>query len=124
MNDDKAKKFEEEVVLQQSTSGHYCSDILPIFTSNNKCQEVLVLETNLPYKEKLSQITKIHKQFGHASSVSMEKILTVNAKIIKNFVKKCSTCLKFKCLPPQPAVAFSKANDFNQTASVESNCII
>ena len=50
MNDNTATIFREEVVSHQSTSGHYCIDILPIFTSNNKCQEVLVLEINLPYK--------------------------------------------------------------------------
>ena len=43
MNDDKVTIFAEEVVLHQSTNGHYCIDILPRFTSNNKCQEVLVL---------------------------------------------------------------------------------
>ena len=49
MNDNKATIFREEVVSHQSTSQHYRIDILPIFTSNNKCQEVLVLEINLPY---------------------------------------------------------------------------
>ena len=79
---------------------------------------MLVLETNLPYKEKLSQIAKIHKQFGDASSENMEKLFknanmldSVNAKIIKNVALICSTCLKFKRAPPQPAVAFSKADD-------------
>lgn len=47
MNDDKATIFEKEVLLHLSTSRYYCIDILPIFTSNNKCQKVLVLETNL-----------------------------------------------------------------------------
>lgn len=47
MYDDRATIFRKEAVLHQSTSGHYCIDILPIFTSNNKCQEVLVLQTNL-----------------------------------------------------------------------------
>ena len=95
------------VALHQSTSRQYCIDILPIFTSNNKCQEVLALETNLPYKEKHSQITKIHKQFGHDSSENMEKLFknanmldSVNAKTIKNVVTKCSTCVKFKRPPP------------------------
>ena len=103
MNEDKTTIFREEVVLHQSTSGHYCIDILPTFTTDNTCQKVLVLETDLPYKEKLSQITKIHKQFGHASYENMEKLLknanmldNANSKIIKEVVAKCSTCLKFK----------------------------
>ena len=45
----KATIFGEEVVLHQPTSGNYCMDIWPIFTSNNKCQKVLVLKTNFPY---------------------------------------------------------------------------
>ena len=42
-----------------------------------------------------------------------------NSKIIKEVVVKCSTCLKFKRPMPRPAVAFSKADDFNQTISVD-----
>ena len=69
VNDDKATVFDREVTLHQSTSGHYCIDILPVFFRNDYTEEVLVLEADLSHKQKLSQLDKIHKQFGHAGKV-------------------------------------------------------
>ena len=72
---------------------------------------MFVLETNLPYKEKLSQIAKIQTVlicffWKHGKTFEKCNMLdSVNAKIIKN-VTKCSTWLKFKCPPLRPAVAF------------------
>ena len=43
---------------------------------------------------------------------------SVNEKIIKN-VTKCNTCLQFKHSTTRPALAFLKADDFNQTISVD-----
>ena len=40
------------------------------------------------------------------------------SKIIKN-VTKCCTCLKFKQPLPRLAVAFSKADSFNQAISID-----
>ena len=77
-------------------------------------------------KSKFNQITKIHAQFGHASKDSMEKILK-DANLlnndIKSLVKKvidsCKTCIKFRKPKLRPIVAFSKADDFNKTVSLD-----
>ena len=103
MNHDKATIFDREVTLHQSTSGHYCIDVSPLFFSNGDTQEVLVLEGELSHKQKLNQLDKIHKQFGHASVENMEKFIR-NANLlnpelsalIKDVVNSCTTCIKFK----------------------------
>ena len=81
MTEDKANVFGRDIKLHQSTSGHYCIDILPTFGFDETSEEVLVLETNLPHKEKLKQNKKIHAQFGHASKENMEKLLK-NANVL------------------------------------------
>ena len=81
---------------------------------------MLVLETNLPYKEKLSQIIKIHKHsfWKDGNCLKNANMLdSVNAKIIKS--TKCTNCLRLKRPPPQAAVAFLKADDFNQTSLIK-----
>ena len=68
---------------------------------------------------------KVHRQFGNASIENMQK-LSGNAKLltkdisllIKIVVNTCEKCIK---LNPRPAVAFTKAKDFNQTVSVDSH---
>ena len=50
---DKATIFNKEIQLHQSTSGHYCIDILPKFEPQQPMSEVvLMLEATLPSKEK------------------------------------------------------------------------
>ena len=50
MTEDNATTFDKEVVLHQSTSGHYCIDILPKLLDNDQVDNVLVLEVNLSHK--------------------------------------------------------------------------
>ena len=64
MNDDKATILDKEVTLHQSTSGCYCTGILPVFSSKGDTQEVIVFGVDLSQKQKLNQFNKIHKQFG------------------------------------------------------------
>ena len=117
MNDDKATIFDRKVTLYQSTSGHYCIDILPVFFSNGDKQEVLVLEADLSHKHKLNQLDKINKQFEHASVENVEKLVQ-NANLLNPELSSCTTCFKFK-KPSQPIVGLSKEEDFNQTVSVD-----
>ena len=126
MNDDKVTIFDKEVTLHQSTSGHYCTDILPVFSSNGGTQEVLVLEADLSYNWKLNRLDEIHTQFGHASVANMEKLIqnanllnTELSALIKDVVNRCTTCIKFKTPSSRPIVGLSKAEDFNQTVSID-----
>ena len=50
---------------------------------------------------------------SHTCPYFLEQALAIMQKSSKNIITKCSTWLKFKCPPPQLAVAFSKADNFN-----------
>ena len=123
---DKAKVFDGEIDLESTTSGHYCINILPDFNFDEKTEIVLILENELPNDKKRDQMMKIHKQFGHATADNILKLLN-NANIhtsdisllVKEVARSCSTCKKFRKPSPRPVVGFSKADDFNQTVSVD-----
>ena len=126
MNDDKATILDKEVTLHQSTSGRYCTGILPVFSSKGDTQEVTVFGVDLSQKQKLNQFDKIHKQFGLASLANMEKLIwnanLLNPELstlIKEVVNSCTTCIKFKKSSCQPIVGLSQAEDSNQTVSID-----
>ena len=50
---DKAAIFGNNIDLHLSTSGHYCVDIVPNFTSNDPSEEKLILENTLESDAKL-----------------------------------------------------------------------
>ena len=127
MGHDKATIFNKEIQLHQSTSGHYCIDILPKFEPQQPMSEVvLMLEAKLPSKKKSKQIDKIHKQLGHASIESMQNLFR-NANLLdKNIsesitetVTECQTCAKLKKPQSRPVVGLAKSNMFNGTVSVD-----
>ena len=79
--------FGKEVDLHFSTSGHYCINI-PEFHVCKPCNKmILMLENNISDKQKFKQITKIHKQFSHASKENIKKLLT-NANLMLNDLKQ------------------------------------
>lgn len=84
------------------------------------------MEQELNPTERKKQIIKLHKQFGHASAHNLKKLMA-NAgmmdnqtdKLIDNVVGECDTCIKYKKPAARPVVGLSKANDFNQTVSMD-----
>ena len=66
MDNDKATIFSKEISLHQSTSGHNYIDISPSSNFSNT-EEIMYLEKVLSSVQRKAQVTKIHKQFGHAS---------------------------------------------------------
>ena len=77
------------------------------------------MENYLTLPEKISQITKIHKYFRHATIVNMKKLLK-NANLVNNEINKiiedvyaCDTCMRFKKPPPHPVVGLPKSSEFN-----------
>ena len=79
---DKANIFNKEIQLHQSTSGHYCIDILPKFEPQQPMSEVvLMLKATLPSKEKSKQINNL---VMHLSKVckTFSEVLTC---LIKTF---------------------------------------
>lgn len=93
---------------------------------NGQVESALALEANLSHKEKLTQVEKINNQFGHASVINMKKLVRnaclIDSEIshlLKEVVHYCATCIKFKKPSSFPIVALSKADDFNETLSVD-----
>ena len=102
LNNDKATILGKEINLHQSTSGHYCIDIYPSSNCSN-IEEILSIEKDLSKEQYKAQITKTHKQFGHASTKKMNKLIknaglfhTQIDKIIIAVVSQCENCKRFK----------------------------
>ena len=98
MDNDNATILGKEINLHQSTTGHYCIDISPSNSCNN-IEEILYLEKNLSNEQLKPKDTKIHKQFGHASTENMNKLIknarlfdTQIGKIIIDVVSQCENC--------------------------------
>ena len=63
------KMFGQNVPIESSFNGHYSISILPQITSNfDDIEQVLIFEESETVEEKRKKLTKLHKQFGHASS--------------------------------------------------------
>lgn len=70
------------------------------------------------------QANKIHKQFGHSSAESKDKLINSEGlldnnlvNIIENVSQFCNTCVGFK----KAVFRLSKAKYFNETVSVDSH---
>ena len=112
---DKITIFDKEINLYVSTSGHYCINIPPTEREKENYEKVLILEKDLPNKEKNSQIIKMHKQFGYVSVDNIKKLIINTGlcdkylcTIIENAVQFCDTYIRFKRVPPRPAVGLAK----------------
>ena len=124
--------FGKEVNLYFSTSGHYCIDIQPNKVSKmdlpveGQSEHVLIFEGNMNLSDKKKQIQKIHRQFGHASSENIKRLIK-NAgvtdqkffEITDEVIQGCDICLKYKKPAPRPVVGFAWATDFNQTVGMD-----
>jgi transposase InsO family protein len=145
MSDDTASMFDQPVPLYQTSTGHYCVNLLASDIESNFAEDcdILFQEQLIPEEKVLEsevlhviemedkqqqekELTKIHKQFGHATADKLQKLL-VNAgindsglfQILDKVVSKCETCTMYKKVPPKPAVGFPLATDFNQTVAVD-----
>lgn len=120
----------KDVILSQSSAGHYLLDILPNECSpfNEKHENVLFLENDLSDDLKAKQVSKLHRQFGHASAANLKKLIknsdpdlcdTQLSNIIDAVISKCEVCLTHKKPDPRPVVAFNKSSEFNGTVSMD-----
>ena len=93
MKMDQAVMFGKEVYLYFSTSGHYCIDIQPNKVGKmdlpveGQSENVLIFEENMTLSDKKKQIRKIHRQFGHASSENIERLIKNAGVTDKEFLK-------------------------------------
>ena len=69
---------------------------------------------------------KLHKQFGHPSSVKLITLIKnagiVNSELvkeIKEITDQCLTCTKFRKPAPRPVVSIPLANKLNETVAID-----
>ena len=99
--------FGKPVDIHFTSIGHYCIDIrghrkgLKATPINE--EKILKSETGFSWKRKREIVSKLHKQFGHASSEKLLFLLSSacsvdsNTKTIVNDVcSNCSVCFKFQ----------------------------
>ncbi|CAG2237353.1 unnamed protein product [Mytilus edulis] len=125
--------IETEVVdfdVHFTSNGHYCINIKDRRTGQTDSvvseEEILKVDSGFSKKRKRDIISKLHKQFGHASS---EKLLSLlksagsvdsdTKAIVNDVCSKCIVCFKYQRPKPKPIVGFSHANDFNQIVAMD-----
>ena len=108
---DKINILEQDIDIKLTSSGHYWSyvsktyEALNAYNENNTNKIVLSIENinNRTTNEKKRVTEKLHKQFGHASSLKMLELVKnsgIKDDELCNMVKKVkeerSICLKYK----------------------------
>ena len=75
-------------------------------------------------KKKIAE--KLHKQFRHASSNKISKLVKSAGikdselfNLINEVEVNCPVCLKYKKAPPKPVVGFSLSKDFNDVIAID-----
>ena len=75
-------------------------------------------------KKKITE--KLHKQFGHASSNKISKLVKSEAiknselfNLINEVEVNSPVCLKYKKAPLKPVVGFSLSKDFNDVIAMD-----
>ncbi|KAL5020643.1 hypothetical protein ScPMuIL_002273, partial [Solemya velum] len=120
LKNDQAVMFEQPIMLQLTSSGHYCVDITgrDNFIPEETEQEVLVIEGDLSETEKWRILKKLHKQFGHASAERLTKLLKSagttdrsTLAMLQNITHDCEICAKLKKPTPRPVVGLPLATD-------------
>ena len=110
----------EKIKLHCTSSGHYCLSLSPVTAKESRvilhCSSLEGLTTD----EKKRKAVKLHKQFSHATSTKLLKMLSesgCNDDEFISYVKKtcdeCELCLKFKRAPLRPAFGMRLSDRFN-----------
>ena len=119
--------FGQNVPIESSFNGHYSISILPEITSNfDDTEQVLIFEESETVEEKRKKLTKLHKQFGHASNNNLLHLIknagldTKNiSKIVEEITKQCNICKLYKKPLPRPAVSIPKSLSFNEIVAMD-----
>ena len=85
-----------------------------------------VLESSLSDSDKVKQVEKLHKQFGHVSTENLKRLIKNTGeqdaglmKIIDEVVQACDVCRKYKKPVPRPIVGLSRAENFNHSVALD-----
>lgn len=152
MENDRAVMFNKPIKLDFTSSGHYCVNI----TDNNKdniqkndqvlattenaipkekqekheqgqCEdEILIISENMSSTSKQRTLLKLHKEFGHASSDKLQRLLKSSGNndaeciaILQKIISECEICQRYSKPTPKPAVGLPLASEYNETVAVD-----
>ena len=130
LRNDKVTMFGKPVDVHFTSNGHYCINIQDSRSRQRDTpvseEEILKVDIGFSKKRKREIISKLHKQFGHASSEKLLSLLNSAGSvdsdtkaIVNDVCSKCVVCFKFQRPKAKPVVAFSHANDFNQIVAMD-----
>lgn len=123
LENDTANIFGKKIVLDTTSSGHYC---LPLRECEVRLEEIhLALNEKLP-QEKEKMVQKLHRQFAHPSARNL-KALMKNAEVldpeieekIEKISETCNVCKRYKKTPARPVVCMPLATRFNETVAMD-----
>lgn len=127
LENDTAVMFKQPIALELTSSGHYCINIQNTESPSEAYENVvLAITEGMTKEQKHKALLKLHKQFGHASTDKLNKLLS-NAgntdgectAILADIVAKCEICLKYSRAKPKPAVGLPMASRHNETVAVD-----
>lgn len=120
LEDDSAEILGKEVVLNCTSSGHYC---VPLVEELPVCA-VELDKMSLPERNKT--LLKLHKQFAHPGSKRLIALLKDAgvwkpdyAECIEDMTAKCIICKQHQATPSRPVVAMPMANHFNEKVAMD-----
>ena len=122
---DRAEIFGQDVVLNLTSSGHYC---IPI-DKNEKIPVETVCSVKLgdvDEAERHKILLKLHRQFAHPSKRRLMALLK-DAGVWKNdyldilstIEENCQLCKSYTKTPPRPVVSLPMAHEFNEKVAMD-----
>lgn len=123
MENDSAEILGEQIALNVTSSGHYCTPI----TRDISVESIYSVKLDeLSEKEKYKAILKLHRQFAHPKEMRL-KALLVDAKvwepdlegILADIQKNCDICKVYARNPDRPVVSLPMAQAFNDRVAMD-----
>lgn len=137
MENDRAVMFKQPVQLEFTSSGYYCVGIRDKDSISNQIKDVVLATTdgesqtedealtmtdNKSPEEKLKVLLKLHKQFGHASTDRLQRLIQSSGNkdkecltILQQMVQECHICQRYSKTKPKLAVGLPLATEYNET---------
>ena len=121
---DSAEIFGQNIMLNHTSSGHYC---IPIDKGEISLENVCTVKLwELDDKERYKTLLKLHRQFAHPPERKLVTLLK-DANIwedtyrqdLKTIHEKCELCKIYAKTPARPAVSLPMASRFNEKVAMD-----
>jgi len=124
LENDSAEIFGKQVLLNHTSSGHYC---IPINWTEIEIERVCAVQLDtLDKSTRYNTLLKLHRQFAHPPENKLISLLKDagiwNEKFKEDLVtisKTCKVCTIYKKTPPRPIVGLPMARKFNEKVAMD-----